>query len=315
MNLFKLGLAIYFSTVVSAFANCELSSNGYHTIAKYGEKEGTHQKYSYVPFIFNDPYYLVKTNFKNFYHHDEESFDIEPKSISYGADQSCFDLKSVQKLSNKSFGSTYTRIKTCDRYVPLIAPQQGWAMYEYETAKLAFPIHIKAIPFTEISEISKKIESSIEKYLVGRSFKASKKIILPKGTFKPKKYDHFKFNEYFFSTTVKVEHTSLKSFYAVFLTFKDSTWYIADSGGLDHCEDEPTLDKISGADLGWIANMKSGWDYNGDGLPEIINFEEPDTFYFMDFGKDLFVIKATDSRVSMSYGNFMEGLGFISDQP
>lgn len=301
--------ALFYVLLVQA--NCELYSEGYHTIADYLDEEGTLKNNLFLPFIFNDPYYVVKTEFKRSYFKQIETHKIDPKKISFGSDETCKESPKSEIITSFYTGLNSMRFKTCQNYVPPASPQQGWAIYEKDISKLMLPIHLKGELLVTQTDASKKIETSIDDYLAGSSFKASKNILLPKGSFKPVKFDHFKFNESFYSTTVKVEHTSMNSFLAVFLTYKDTTWYIADSGGLDHCGRESKLEGLSGQNLGWIANMKSGWDYNGDGLPEIINFESPDIFYFMDFGKKLLVIKKTDSRVSMYLG---EELGLQSDK-
>lgn len=310
MSIFKI-LILFGAYSITAMANCELYSSGYHTVAKYYDKEYIPRKHEFLPFIFNDPYYVLRTKFADSYWSQPIKREVDPKLVSFGSDSVCSGKHEVQKVVSQFSSTEYIRIKTCQKFLPPRSPQHGWGIFEKGTSKLMIPYHMSGEPFLEKGQVSQKIENAIVSFMLGKTFKATSAINLPEGSFKPVSFEHFKFNESFYSSTVKIEHASLKTFFAVFLTHKEKTWYIADSAGLDPCDEDVNLDEYHGKELGWIANMKSGWDYNGDGLPEVINFTSPDVYYFMEFGEGLWVIKLADDRINMHF-EIDSQLGFFN---
>jgi hypothetical protein len=276
---------------LSAIANCELLSEGYHTIATYGEDDTVKDK-RFIFYDFMDPYFYFRAIPKK----NSKTPVKLPSNLAFDL---VYDNKVCLEGVKTEVVDYFIRTPACkdvvlnDRF-----HHKAFAVLDVNKGKIHFPAYMKGKPVSTITEREKKINELIEAYLKKSDFLASKKQIIPSEKMKVFKIDHFYFNDKFSSSTVEIEGEGKGTFFVVFLIANDELWYIADSSGLMKCGEEPNLE-IDRKKMN--AYVEEGWDFNGDDIPDLIRFKKFDIYYYIEFGKEMIVLKDMTDRTVMRH--------------
>lgn len=321
-----------FLSSTKIYANCELLSAGFHTIATYLDKDTFVQSLKYPV-----DYQLINGN-------------IQIKIDQINSSLENFIVKKID-FDHKQCDSANARLEFPFRMdipvmeIPLCIPDFTLAkekpvvkaLYDTKDKKIQLPrlaslIKAESIPKEKLDSI----EMTIKDYLKNKLFRATIGYDLNPEEYRITSFEHYNYDKTpTILTSVKADSINKITnqayrFEIIFMSLNNHSWYIADSSFIHPC----TRDSVSGQaaykhlleyykenpeanpdfpppasaqDMASIKSMgvqlfKYGWVYGNEDYPQIIEFDIDyvRNSYFIEFNKSMIVLHESTYREIMT---------------
>lgn len=279
-----------------SFANCELYSAGFHTIADYNDSDVITYKLIH-PFVF-----LLSNPGK--------------KALKISLNGKLCKEVPVEEVTSTSGTIITYKIKTCFKSEPI--PDVGQGRIVGDTFYLRSSLDLSPTGSNE------KLEGSIIKDIQNQKIVGSGDYEIKKQEIKNYSFKHTEIDKkgtIFSMVTLhlapkdlhgytdpyrpdkELRKVSELEFYLVYLSRDGKVWFIAESTQ-KHCSDEVKWNLDFSGDygkavLGYPLKVFKSFDTNGDEYSDQISFGSDDLFYFFEFGKRLSVIKKYNDRLEL----------------
>ncbi|MBI2521763.1 MAG: hypothetical protein HYV97_15210 [Bdellovibrio sp.] len=320
-------LLIFFAFIGYVHANCELYTQGFHTVAEHHNKDNPiFEKIKVLNYKFIDEYLLI-TDFTNKSSDDSESsqesalssLDLFQK-ITYAAKQCTAGKPTLIEGKFKTL-----RFLNCLND----SPPEGGGVGILSTEKKQFIIPIK-LPFFKEDDLKivERLTKQNIKLISSQDRNISSSLTVAKSDLSYLSSEHFMIGQegfYYSITTMmakpkkklalkpaysenKDEQLSNFKFYFVTLNFNNKIWYIGDSAQSEcgiYLNDSLFYpkDKAVIPSLGNPIYLKKAYDLNNDGFPDLISFGFDRILYYLEFSQRLTVLKDNEDRADMWHFN------------
>lgn len=303
---------------LSAFANCEMMSRGYHTIASYYKEDPSLTKELFFfdlqeidPFIYlNNKKQFLKNNIERQFNIDFDMVVSTIKYIEFNGKICNIDGKKEVILSSVSPVQTI-RLKNCVK--KKLQNHSNIVVYNNKESSLNIPVHQEIeTKDTNTESLTDEIKQAIQKikvkgspdYLINTKnmefIEVTHKTIDKIGTvYSVAKVKATKLGMKYkerYSKNATEEKLDSFNFYIIFLSRPGKKlWYIGDSGQ-NHCSNtiENQVEKKNGDFyVGYPLEIFTSLDMNSDGAADLISFGSKDMMYYIDYGKKLSVMRNT----------------------